>query len=419
MKSSIRLATLLVAFSTTTLAAGKPPAAPIPRATPESVGLSSARLQRLDERMEASIRDGHAAGGVVVIARHGRLAYEKAYGESDIGSHQPMRTDQYFRLYSMTKPITAVALLTLLEQGKFQLTDPLAKYVPEFRDVKVYAGEDADGKPIYAAPERPITIEDVFRHTAGFVYGVFGNTGVDKAYRAAEIDYDHPASLADMTQRIAKMPLVANPGTKWVYSFSADVQAYLVEHFSGMPFDAYVRKAILEPLGMHDTVFGVPEERAARFATLYSPNPQGGIVPTPNGANYAHFTNRPFGGVSLSGTPEDYLRFAQMLLDGGTFDGQRILSRKTVELMSADHLGSVATRWPGYGFGLGVGVLKDTAAYGQLGSAGQYGWSGYATTTVIIDPKESLVAMYFEQVLPEDYALLADWTNLVYQAIAD
>jgi CubicO group peptidase (beta-lactamase class C family) len=148
MKSSIRLATLLVAFSTTTLAAGKPPAAPIPRATPESVGLSSARLQRLDERMEASIRDGHAAGGVVVIARHGRLAYEKAYGESDIGSHQPMRTDQYFRLYSMTKPITAVALLTLLEQGKFQLTDPLAKYVPEFRDVKVYAGEDADGKPM-------------------------------------------------------------------------------------------------------------------------------------------------------------------------------------------------------------------------------------------------------------------------------
>jgi len=408
------LAVLLLADDATIAAS-----APLPTATPEAVGLSSSRLARLDQHMESAVKAGRAAGGVVLIARRGRIAYEKSYGVADLATGRPMRTDDYFRLYSMTKPITAVALLSLYEQGKFQLTDPLAKYLPEFKDVRVYAGTDADGQPRYSAPTRPITIEDVFRHTAGFVYGVFGDTPVDKAYRAAGIDYYQPASLEDMALRMAKMPLVADPGTRWVYSYSADVQAHLVERLSGKHFDDYVRTTILEPLGMRDTVFGVPADRANRFATLYSPNPAGGIQPTPDGGHYAHFTDHPFGGVSLSSTPEDYLRFAQMLLNGGTFGGARILSRKTVELMTADHLGTIATNWPGYGFGLGIGVLKDPVAYGQLGSPGQYGWSGYATTTVIIDPKEQLVAMYFEQVLPEDFGLLADWTNLVYQSIVD
>lgn len=419
MNTPTRFATLLLTLGLCPSLASAWAGSSLPRATPESVGLSSERLKRLDERLESAIQSGHSAGGVVVIARHGRLAYEKAYGEADLASHQPMRTDQFFRLYSMTKPVTAVALLTLFEQGKFQLSDPLSKYIPEFAQVQVYAGDEADGSPRYAAPKRPITIEDVFRHTAGFVYGVFGDTVVDRAYRTAQIDYGHADSVASMTHQMASMPLVADPGSRWVYSYAADVQAYLVEYFSGMPFDAYVRKTILEPLGMHDTVFGVPQAQAARFATLYNPNPAGGLIPSPNGANYERFTAHPFGGAGLSGTPDDYLRFAQMLLDGGTGNNHRILGRKTVELMSADHLGTISTPWPGYGFGLGVGVLKDPVAYGQLGSTGQYGWSGYATTTVIIDPKESLVAMYFEQVLPEDYALLADWTNLVYQSIND
>jgi len=400
-------------------AAARLSAAPLPQVAPEAVGLSTERLQRIDARIDAAIRDGRTAGAVVLVARHGQLAYEKAYGQADLSAQRPMHSDAYFRLYSMTKPVTAVALLTLYEQGKFQLTDPLSKYLPEFSAVQVYTGEDANGQPQYAPPKHPITVEDVFRHTAGFVYGIFGNTAVDKAYRAAEVDYFHPASLSDLTQRIAKMPLVAEPGTQWIYSYAAEVQARLVEVLSGQPFDAYVRKTILDPLGMHDTVFGVPADRADRFATLYSPLPTGGIVPTPDGAHYEHFTDHPFGGVSLSGTPEDYLQFAQMLLDGGQRNGHRILSRKTVELMTTDHLGTIPTAWRGYGFGLGIGVLKDPAAYGQLGSPGQFGWSGYATTTVIIDPKESLVALYFEQVLPEDYALLADWTNLVYQSIND
>jgi hypothetical protein len=419
MKTPSRIAVSALALGFLWLSTAPVGATSLPRATPEAVGLSSERLRRLDERIQSAIHDGRSAGGVVVIARHGRLAYEKAYGEADLASHQPMRSDQYFRLYSMTKPVTAVALLTLFEQGKFQLSDPLAKYIPEFANVQVYAGENADGTPRYAPPKRPITIEDVFRHTAGFVYGIFGDTPVDRAYRTAQIDYSHSESVAAMTQQIAGMPLLADPGTRWVYSFAADVQAYLVEYFSGMPFDAYVRKTILDPLGMHDTVFGVPADRAGRFATLYNPNPAGGLIVIPNGANYERFTAHPFGGAGMSGTPQDYLRFAQMLLDGGTLEGKRILGRKTVEMMSTDHLGSISTPWGGYGFGLGVGVLKDPVAYGQLGSPGQFGWSGYATTTVIIDPKESLVAMYFEQVLPEDYALLADWTNLVYQSISD
>jgi CubicO group peptidase (beta-lactamase class C family) len=419
MNTSNRIATLAVFLSLTGGIAEQASAAALPRATPESVGLSSDRLKRLDDRIDAAIRDGRSAGGVVVIARKGRLAYEKAYGNADIDSHQPMRTNQYFRLYSMTKPVTAVALLSLFEQGKFQLSDPLSKYLPEFAHVQVYVGEGNDGQPQYAAPKRPITIEDVFRHTAGFVYGVFGDTAVDRAYRTAQIDYGHSESVGDMTRHMASMPLVAQPGTQWIYSYAADVQAHLVEYFSGQPFETYVRQTILDPLNMHDTVFGVPSDRSDRFATLYSPNPQGGLVVTPGGANYERFTAHPFGGAGLSGTPDDYLRFAQMLLDGGTLEGHRILSRKTVEMMSADHLGTISTPWQGYGFGLGVGVLKDPVAYGQLGSAGQFGWSGYATTTVIIDPKESMVAMYFEQVIPEDFALLSDWTNLVYQSIAD
>ncbi len=408
-----------IALLSVGLSAASAGAPPLPRATPEAVGLSRERLQRIDARIDEAIHAGRSAGAVVVIARHGRLAYEKAYGVADQASGQPMHTDQYFRLYSMTKPVTAAALLSLFEQGKFQLSDPLSKYLPAFANVQVYAGENADGSPRYAAPSRPITIEDVFRHTAGFVYGIFGDTPVDRAYRTAQIDYAHSDSVGQMTEQIAGMPLVADPGTRWVYSFAADVQAHLVEVFSGQSFESYVRKTILGPLGMKDTVFGVPADRAARYATLYNPSPKGGLVASPNGAGYDRYTAHPFGGSGLAGTPQDYLRFAQMLLNGGTLEGKRILGRKTVEMMASDHLGAIKTPWPGYGFGLGVGVLKDPVAYGQLGSPGQFGWSGYATTSVIIDPKESLVAMYFEQVLPEDYGLLSDWTNLVYQAISD
>ena len=409
--------------------AGAAPAASerlLPSAPPASVGLSGERLARLDAYMAAEIAARRKAGVVVLIARHGKVAYFKAYGEADAESHRPMRTDAMFRLQSMTKPITSVALLTLYEQGKFELSDPLSKYIPAFKDMKVLkavgAGPGAGGAAEYEAAARPITVEDVLRHTAGFSYGYFGDTPVDRAYRAADLAYNEQLPLKDFTAKLAALPLLYQPGTHWHYSFAHDVQAYLVEVLSGMPFDAYCEKAIFGPLGMHDTVFGVPPERKARFASIYHPDADGRILPGDNFGpdSYARFTGHPYGGASLSSTPMDYLRFAQMLLNGGRLGDVRILSRKTVELMTADHLApAIAPVAPGLGYGLGVGVLTSPAENGSLGTAGQFTWGGYATTSFIIDPKEQLVAMVFAQYQPSDFEFRNRTMNLIYQAIAD
>ncbi len=425
MKLPRRLAAAAaLTFAFVTSAAMAAPAstpAPLPSASPESVGLSSARLTRIDDYLKGQVAAGRTAGGVVLIARRGKVAWFHAIGSADLASGRPSRTDDWFRLMSMTKPVTAVALLTLYEQGKFQLTEPLSKYLPAFASVKVYAGKNDDGTPRYEDPKRPITIQDVFRHSAGFSYGYFGNSPVDVAYRDAGIDYNKVDSLADLVDRMATVPLLSQPGTQYRYSFSHDVLARLVEVLSGEPFDRYCQRVIFAPLGMKDTAFGVPGSVAARFPVTYSPNPKGGLASFPGQEAYARYTTRPMGGISLSSTPADYLRFAQMLLNGGTFGGTRILSRKTVELMTTDQHApaGIPEGYPGWGFGLGIGIVTDPVRNGNLGSPGQFGWSGYATTTVLMDPKEQLVAMYFEQQLPEDRALLDYFTTLVYQSIVD
>jgi CubicO group peptidase (beta-lactamase class C family) len=396
--------------------------APIATTSPARAGFSPARLGRLDRWIDTQIAERHEAGAVVLIARHGRIAYLKAYGMADMATRAPMRVDDYFRLYSMTKPVIAVALLTLYEQGKFQLTDPLAKYIPAFAHVKVFAGLDAKGHMILVAPNRPITIQDVMRHTAGFTYayyGYFGGTPVDKSYRAAGIDYYKLDSVQQMTADIAKQPLLYQPGTRWVYSFSYDVLADLVQRLAGMPVDEYCRKAIFEPLGMKHTVFGVPRLLAARFPVTYTVDAAGELVPLPPSAGrYAHFTRHPFGGVGLSSTPRDYLRFAQMLLNGGELDGVRILAPATVSLMSSNAIPRGTASWaPGIGYGLGVSVLLNPAQNGTLGSVGEYGWSGYATTTFLIDPRKDMVAMVFAQLLPISDPFLDEFRTLVYQAL--
>jgi CubicO group peptidase (beta-lactamase class C family) len=392
-------------------------------ATPAAVGLSAERLARLDRFLDDEIAAKRKAGAVVLIARHGRIAYFRAYGEADSESHRPMRTDNLFRMQSMTKPVTSVALLTLYEQGKFQLTDPLEKYLPAFKNVRVYKGTGPSGELLLEDPKHPITIEDVFRHTAGFSYGYFSDTPVDHAYRDAGVSYEKSDSLKEFTDKLATMPLLYQPGTKWHYSFAHEVQAYLVEYFSGMPFDAYCQKVIFGPLGMKDTVFGVPPEKAARFAAVYHPDAAGRALPglaASDGLDYTHFTGRPFGGASLSSTAGDYLRFAQMLLNGGRLDGVRILSRKTVELMTADHLApAIPPLRPGVGYGLGVGVVIDPAQAGSIGSAGEFFWGGYATTSVIINPKEQLVGLLLAQYQPMDFPMIDRWKVLLYQAIAD
>jgi CubicO group peptidase (beta-lactamase class C family) len=391
-----------------------------PPILPQSAGFSAERLRRLDDFLEAQIAQKHKAGTLVLIARHGEVVHLKAAGVSDIDAAKPMRTDAMFRLYSMTKPITSVALLTLYEQGKFQLTDPLEKYIPAFRNVKVFAGLGADGKMILEEPKRKITLQDVFRHTAGFTYGYFSDTPVDQAYRAAGIAYDKVGSVKELVDKLATMPLLYQPGERWVYSFSHDVLAYLVEYFSGMRFDDYCRKTVFEPLGMKDTVFGVPPDRAARYATSYSLDSAGTLTAdSARNDTYARFADHPFGGSSLASTASDYLLFAQMLLNGGELHGVRILGSKTVALMTSDNLPPNTASWAdGIRYGLGVSVLVDPAQLGNLGSRGQFGWNGYASTSFIIDPKEALIALLFTQYTPTDSSFLSEFQTLVYQAIA-
>jgi CubicO group peptidase (beta-lactamase class C family) len=386
----------------------------------QRLGFSAERLQRLDAFLDAEIAQKRKAGALVLIARRGKIVYLKAHGAADIDTAQPLRADAMFRLYSMTKPVTSVALLTLFEEGKFQLTDPLEKYIPAFRDVKVFAGLGSDGSMILQEPKRKITLQDVFRHTAGFTYGYFSDTPVDRAYRAAGIEYDKLDSPRGLVDKLATMPLLYQPGERWVYSFSHDVLAYLVEYFSGMRFDYYCRKAIFEPLGMKDTVFGVPAGWAARYATSYSLDGAGALhADSIRNDTYSHFTDHPFGGSSLASTARDYLLFSQMLLNGGELHGTRILGAKTVELMTSDNLPPGTASWAdGIRYGLGVSVLVDPAQLGNLGSKGQFGWGGYASTSVVIDPKEALIALLFTQYTPTDSRFVSEFQTLVYQAIA-
>jgi CubicO group peptidase (beta-lactamase class C family) len=390
---------------------------------PENVGLSSERLARIDRAMQEDIDQKKTGGIVVLIARHGTIAYHKAFGWADIESQKKMQTDSLFRLYSMTKPVTSVALLTLFEEGKFQLNDPLEKYIPAFKDVKVFVKTDDKGAMVLENCKRKITIQDVFRHTAGFAYGM-GDTPVEKAYQQAGIDFGKMDSLKEMVDKLAKLPLLYQPGERWVYSVAHDVQAYLVEHFSGMPFDKYVQSQIIQPLGMKDAAFGIPKEFVSRYTTNYGPKKEGGIQPIdkPESSNYARYTDHPFGGLGLSSTTNDYFLFAQMLLNRGKLGNARILGRKTVELMSANNL---PPNIPdigmsgGTGYGLGVSSLISPAMAGNIGSAGNFGWGGAATTHVIIDPKEDLVALYFTQLMGGDMSIIGRFQTLVYQAIVD
>ena len=393
-------------------------------ADPETLGLSSERLARIDKAMQEDIDQKKTGGIIVLIARHGTIAYHKAFGMADIESGKKMKTDSLFRLYSMTKPVTSVALLTLFEEGKFQLTDPLEKYIPAFKDVKVFVKADDKGGMVLEEPRRKITIQDVFRHTAGFAYG-FGNTPVDKAYQQAGLDFAKLDSLKELVDKLAKLPLLYQPGERWEYSLAHDVQAYLVEYFSGMPFDKYVQSKILKPLGMKDASFGISKESIARYTTNYGPKKEGGgiePIDKPESSSYARFKDHPFGGLSLSSTTTDYFRFAQMLLNKGKLDNARILGRKTVELMTANNLPPQIKdigMSPGTGYGLGVSSLISPAMTGNIGSQGNFGWGGAATTHVIIDPKEDIVALYFTQLMGGDMSIIGRFQTLVYQALID
>jgi len=391
---------------------------------PASSGMSAERLQRLDAHFHRMVDEGQIAGVVTYVARHGQVVHEDAYGMADIAAQRAMTKDDFFYVYSMTKPITSVALLMLYEEGKFQLGDPLARHLPELANLKLYAGEGAGAAMILKAPSRQPTVEDVLRHTAGFLYGFGGNRGVDTAYAKADV---LGGTLADVTQRLARLPLAYEPGTQWVYSVSHDVQARLVEVLSGMPFDEFVRTRIFEPLGMKNAVFGRPDALKDRFAVIYRQDETGKLVPT-GALDAPGAATKVLGGFSVSTTAADYGRFAQMLVNSGELDGVRLLSRKTIDLMASDHLPSGVLRGAagggsvlGEGYGLGVRVVTDPAKAGNLTSAGTFGWSGAAGTHFFVDRDEDLVAVFMVQSMggADGSRMAAEFETLVYQAIAD
>ena len=394
--------------------------AEIPRANPAEVGLSEERLERVTRALKTDVKRGHLAGAIGVVARKGKIAYWETVGMADIEAGRPMRDDTIFRIYSMTKPIVGVGLMTLYEEGKFALRDPVKKYIPELGGVKVMAG----GVKVPSDPE--MTVQDLMRHTAGMTYGG-GKTEVDKMYGDLNVLGDN-RTVDDFIRKLAKIPLKHQPGSAWEYSVSVDVQGRLIEVLSGTDLATALRERVFDPLDMRDTGFTVPADKKGRFVQMYSrTEDEKGIEPSPasRSTGYYDYESRWYsGGGGLVSTTRDYLRFCQMLLNGGELDGHRILSRKTIELMTRDHVKGVrrasSVLSPGYGFGLDFAVHIDMAESGLNGSLGEYNWGGLAGTIFWVDPAEEMIGLYMIQMLPPRFSDgRTQFKRLAYQAIVD
>jgi CubicO group peptidase (beta-lactamase class C family) len=391
---------------------------PLPNATPEDIGLSTAGLARLGAVMRGEVERGRVPGAVALVARRGQLAYFESFGKRDPANAEPMQRDTIFRIYSMTKPIVSVAIMMLWEQGRFLLSDPVGKYLPELAHLKVAVARGAEIDLVDA--ERPITIQDLLRHTSGLTYEFRGNGPVHKMYMAARI-YSRDQSNADQVATLAKLPLLNQPGTKWEYSRSTDVLGRLIEVLSGVSLGEYLQQHILKPLGMVDTAFHVPTALLGRLAEGFAKDPDTG-----SGVQLVNVKDAPrfeSGGGGLVATTADYARFLQMLLNRGRFDGVRYLSRKTIELMTADHLGPITGApdllLPGYGFGLGFAVRLQPGISHVPGSVGQYFWGGLAGTTFWVDPAEELFAIMMIQAPGQRDYFRTLFRDLVYAAFDD
>jgi len=373
----------------------------LPNAKPEQVGFSSERLQRLDAAMQQKVDEKQFAGIVTILARHGKVVEFKTYGKKDLASGAPMEKDTIFRIYSMSKPVTGAAMMILYEEGKWQPDDPISKYIPEFANLKVFKGVDNSGEPVLEDPVHPPTMLQLMTHTAGFTYG-FGGDLVDKMYHDQQVL--HSATLQEMISKLAKLPLLYQPGTRWVYSISVDIQGYLVEKLSGKSLPDFMRERIFEPLGMKDTGFYVPKEKMDRLATLYRVSDKNEWTPASPENDLAPDLSKPptmpSGGGGLLATAQDYLRFAQMLLNGGQLDGVRLLAPPTVKLMTSNHLpdklmtgefgiGLQHIR-PGMGFGFDVAVFSDPAQAVDIAGKGTFLWDGAAGTWFWIDPADDM-----------------------------
>jgi CubicO group peptidase (beta-lactamase class C family) len=404
-------------------------------ASPETVGLSSERLDRIGHAIQKSFDESRIAGAVSLVARHGKIAYFKAFGMADREARKPMQTDNLFRICSMTKPITSVAVMILYEEGRFLLNEPVSNFIPEFKNVKVLDPphpQDKTSPPgSLTDAERPITIRHLLTHTSGLTY--HWNSRLGKQYREAGMGHgilQQEGTIGDAVKKLALLPLLFQPGDAWEYSASDDVLGYLVEVVSGMPFDRFLQERIFSPLGMKDTGFYLPQDKVSRLATAYTYYPEKGLQPfrdqqTIEEGTMAYSADYPYrgprtyfsGGGGLCSTAEDYYRFCQMMLNGGTFNGARVLSRKSVELITQNHLqGKLEQR----GFGLGFGVYSEPRHLTELGSIGSYYWGGFFYTTFVIDPKEDLIALFMGQLHPTGGLNLDGKTiRLAYQAIND
>jgi CubicO group peptidase (beta-lactamase class C family) len=387
--------------------------------------ITPAAKARIDSTLRAYVDSGRVVGASALVWEKGREVYFGAFGMADREANRPMTRDAIVQIYSMTKPITGVALMQLYEQGKFKLDDPLAKYLPEFANAQVFGGTDSSVTTLQA-PSRPITVADITRHTAGFVTNA-GEKGVGPLFRAAN-PQDRNITITQFSQRLAKVPLAFQPGTRWSYGISVDVQAALVERLSGQPFQVYVQQHVLDPLRMRETRWFVPESDRARFAAMYR-QADGALSHAPDSIAKAYNTNHwaLFTGASgLTSTLDDYLRFARMLLNGGELDGARILKPETVRLMATNHLpatvrdSSFLTGKGQVGFGIdfAVRVAPPKSAEENNGTVGEFFWDGAASTLFWVDPANQLTAVLFTQVIPFDARLHKVFRDAVYGPIA-
>jgi CubicO group peptidase (beta-lactamase class C family) len=398
----------------------------LPRTRPEAVGLSTERLKRLSTVLHKYAEDGKLPGGVALVARRGKVAYLEAFGQRDREASSPMPEDAIFRIASQTKALVSVGVMMLQEEGRLLISDRVGKYLPEFRETTVAAPNKAGTGYEVVKAKRPITIRDLLTHTAGIGYG--GGVAKDR-WEAGGItgwyfaNRDEP--IGATVSRMAALPFDAQPGESFVYGYNTDILGALVEKVSGQTLEEFLRSRILAPLGMNDTSFYLPESKKDRLSVVYSARDSGlDRAPDPGGMEgqgaYVEGPRKSYsGGAGLLSTAADYYRFLQMMLNGGELDGKRILSRKSVELMTVDQLRGVKFQ-DGQGFGLGFSVVKDLGARGEAGSVGEFGWGGAYHSTYWVDPKEQLVVVYFTQLIPsgdvDDHGKLR---ALVYQAIVD
>ena len=389
----------------------------IPQVAPARAGMSEAKLADVDKFMERQVAEQKIAGGIVAISHEGKIGFFHTYGQMDREANQPMRPDTIFRIYSMSKAITTAAALTLCDAGKVGLDDPVSKYIPSFANLKVATTNGL------RAPTRPMTIKDLMLHTSGLTYGGAGPDALKETW--SRLKPMESANLAEMAEKLSQVPLAFDPGTDWTYGVGVDVLGRVIEVASGDNLDVFLDETIFKPLVMSDTAFSVPPEKLSRFAANYSRSTNGlRVIDAPVESKYAKPTRFFSGGGGLVGTARDYMRFLAMIEGGGTLNGQRVLKANTVKLMTSDQLPKEAfpiyfgnEKRPGTGFGLGFSVRSEITTWDPSGHVGEYGWGGAASTHYWASPKDKLIVVTLEQIMPYQWETEFGLKKIIYDAL--